>query len=142
MHSLFEQPRRDVSATSCLSNLLFSFGTIFPFRLDQMEVQVAAAGINVGIAGVFLFGTLIVGLNAADLRSLVFGKAQNCILGCRSLWNGQQVIPFRPIFKPKYSDAILGVTVDLTASKIVIDISPFNFSDKFSLSSEYTEKKS
>ena len=38
--------------------------------------------------------------------------------------------------------AILGVTVVLTASKIVIGISPFDFSDKFSLSSEYTEKKS
>lgn len=64
------------------------------------------------------------------------------MLGCRSLWNGQQTIPFRLTLSPKCSAAILGVTVDLTASKIVIGISPFDFSDKFSLSSEYTEKKS
>ena len=49
------------------------------------------------------------------------------MLGCRSLWNGQQAIPFRLTLSPKCSAAILGVTVDLTASKIVIGISPFDF---------------
>ena len=53
------------------------------------------------------------------------------MLGCRSSWNGQQTIPLRLTLSPKCSAAILGVTVDLTASKIVIDISPFDFSDKF-----------
>jgi hypothetical protein len=53
------------------------------------------------------------------------------MLGCRSLWNGQQTIPLRLTLSPKCSAAILGVTMDLTASKIVIGISPFNISDKF-----------
>ena len=40
-----------------------------------MDVQVAAAGIHIRVAGVALLGALVVGLDAADLRAFILGKA-------------------------------------------------------------------
>lgn len=67
-------------AAACLGNLLFGLRTVFAFREYQMEVKVAAGGVNIGIAGVLLLSALVVGLNVTDLRSLVLGKAKNGIL--------------------------------------------------------------
>ena len=50
------------------------------FGANQMEVERAAIYINVRIAGIFLFGTFIVGFNPADFWSFVFGKAKDCVL--------------------------------------------------------------
>ena len=50
-------------------------------RLDDVKIVFAAAQIHVEIAGIFLLHALIVGLDVADLRPLVFGKAQNGVLG-------------------------------------------------------------
>ena len=65
---------------SGFGNLLFRFGAILALRHHQMEVQMAAGGVNIGIAGVLLLSALVMGLNATDLRSLVLGKAKNGIL--------------------------------------------------------------
>ena len=45
-----------------------------------MEIEVAAGCVNVGIAGVFLFGALVVGFDVTDLRLLVLGNAKNGLL--------------------------------------------------------------
>ena len=63
-----------------------------------MEVKVAAGGVNIGIAGVFLLGALVVGLNVTDFRSLVLGKAKNGILPIAYSFAGKLKIlhPIRP----------------------------------------------
>ena len=60
-------PRRD--------DLTFGLGPVLPSGSDEMEIQMAAVGVNVWVAGVLLFGPLIVGLNGTDLRPLIFGEA-------------------------------------------------------------------
>ena len=60
---------------ACFCNLLFGFRPVSAFRFDKVEIEVCAGRVNVGIAGVFLLGALIVRLDAADLRSLVLGKS-------------------------------------------------------------------
>ena len=50
---------------------------VFVRGLYDVEVVLAAVRIHVGITGVFLLCALIVGLNIADLRPLVFGEAQD-----------------------------------------------------------------
>ena len=65
---------------SCFCNLLFGFSPVFSFGLDKMEIQVCTGRVNVGVTCVFLLGALVVGFNAADLRSLVLRKSQNSVL--------------------------------------------------------------
>ena len=62
-------------AASSFCDLLFGFCTILPFGLDKVEVKVCTGMVNVGIACIFLFGSLVMRFNAADLRSLVLGKS-------------------------------------------------------------------
>ena len=62
------------------SCLLYTSRTIFSFRFDQMKIVLAPADVHIGVAGVFLFGSLIVGFNVSNFRSLVLGKAENGIL--------------------------------------------------------------
>lgn len=45
-----------------------------------MEIVLAPADIHIGVAGVFLFGALVVGFNVPNLRPLVLGKSENGIL--------------------------------------------------------------
>ena len=52
-----------------------------PLGFDQMEIQVASAGIHIGITGVLFFGTLVMGFYPADLRSFVFCESHDCELG-------------------------------------------------------------
>ena len=59
-------------AASCFGNLLFGFLPIGMFRLNQVEVERAPARIHVWIAGVFLFGTFVMGFNPADFRPFIF----------------------------------------------------------------------
>ena len=67
-------------AAASLGDLLFRFGAVLALRRHQMEVQVAAGRVHVGIAGVFLLGAFVVGLNMPDFRPLIFGKAENGVL--------------------------------------------------------------
>jgi hypothetical protein len=61
-------------------DLPLDLGAVLVRGFDQVKVALAAAGVYVGIAGVLLLGALVVGLDAADLRPLVLGEAQDRIL--------------------------------------------------------------
>ena len=62
-------------AASGFCDLLLGFCTILSFGLDKMEIEVCTGRVNVGIAGIFLLGALVMRFNAADLRSLVLRKS-------------------------------------------------------------------
>ena len=53
------------------------------FRLDDMEVVFAPAGVNVGIAGVLFFLSFVMGFQRPCRVALVFLKPQDCVL-CHS----------------------------------------------------------
>ena len=61
-------------------DLAFRLGPVTLGRLNEVEVLLAAGEVNVGVAGVFLFPALVVGLDVGDLWPLVFGKAHNGVL--------------------------------------------------------------
>ena len=67
-------------AAARLCNLLFRLGAVLALRRHQMKIQMTAGRVHVGIAGVFLLGALVVGLDVPDLRPLVLGKAENGVL--------------------------------------------------------------
>ena len=48
---------------------------VLPGGLDNMEVVLAPAGVNVRVAGVLLLGALVVGLQRPGWACLVFGEA-------------------------------------------------------------------
>ena len=77
-HKSLHQPHavRTGAATGVL-DLPLCLCTIFALRFEQVEIQVAAALVNVGIAGVVLFCALIVRLNIRNSRSFVLCKAEN-----------------------------------------------------------------
>ena len=62
-------------------DLLFRLCPVRAEGFYKMEVQPAAAGIHIRVAGIFCLGALVMGFNSANLRPFVFGKAQDCILG-------------------------------------------------------------
>ena len=59
-------------AASRFGNLPFGFLSIGMFRLNQVEVERAPVRIHVWIAGVFFFGTFVMGFNPADFRPFIF----------------------------------------------------------------------
>ena len=61
-------------------NLPFRFRPVLAGRFDKMEVVLASAGIHIGIAGVLFLCALVMGLDIADFRPLVFCKSHNRIL--------------------------------------------------------------
>ena len=80
-HQRLHHPNAVLADTALgLGDLPLCFGPVFPFGLNKMEVEVAPAGVHIGITGVLLLGTLIVGLDVADLRPLVLGEAENGVL--------------------------------------------------------------
>ena len=62
-------------AAANLCDLLFRLGAVLALGRHQMEVEVTAGRVHVGIAGVFLLGALVVGLDVPDFRPFVLGKA-------------------------------------------------------------------
>ena len=80
-HKSLHQPHavRTGAATGIL-DLPFCLCTIFALRFEQVEIQVAAALVNIRITGVFLFCALIMRLNVGNLRSFVLCKAENGVL--------------------------------------------------------------
>src|SRR5699024_11448032 len=48
--------------------------------LDQVEVVLAAGAVNIRVAGVLFFSTLVVGFDVGYLRPLVLGEAHDGIL--------------------------------------------------------------
>lgn len=98
-------------AAAFLCDLFFGLCAVLALRRYQMEIQMAEGGVNVGIAGILLFGALVVGFDVADLRSLVLRRHPRRDRGFDSFKNCHRHFSFR-------------------------------FSDKYSLSTEYTVKKS
>ena len=78
---------RTGAATGIL-DLPFCLCTIFALRFEQVEIQVAAALVNIRIAGVFVFCALIVRLNIRNFRSFILCKAEN-----RKLWLTHLFLP-------------------------------------------------
>ena len=77
----FHHPDAVLSGTAPgFCNLLFRFCPVGALGFHQMEVEPAAAGVNIRVAGVFCLGALVMGFNAPNLRSLVLGEAENGIL--------------------------------------------------------------
>ena len=56
------------------------FDPVLSRRLDQMKVQMSPAGVYIRVAGIFLFCSLIMGLDTADLRPFIFCKSHNRVL--------------------------------------------------------------
>ena len=54
-----------------LFNAALNEMVVAPLRLDDMEIVLAPAGVNVRVAGVLLLGALVVGFDGADGRPLV-----------------------------------------------------------------------
>src|SRR5699024_8040690 len=48
--------------------------------LDQVEVVLAAGAVNIRVAGVLFFSTLVVGFDVGYLRPLVLGEAHDGVL--------------------------------------------------------------
>ena len=62
------------------ANLPLSLGPVPLGRLNQVEVVLAAGEVNIGVAGVFFFSALVMGLDVGDLRPLVLGEAHDGVL--------------------------------------------------------------
>ena len=56
---------------------------IASLRLDDVEIVLAPAGVNVGVAGVLFFLPFVMGFQRPCRVALVFLKPQNCVL-CHS----------------------------------------------------------
>ena len=67
-------------ATLCNGDLALSLGSVAVLWLDQVEVQVGAGWVNVGITGIGFLDAFVVALNVADLRALVFCESHNSVL--------------------------------------------------------------
>ena len=53
---------------------------IASLRLDDVEIVLAPAGVNVGIAGVLFLLPFVMGFQRSCRIALVFFKSQNCVL--------------------------------------------------------------
>ena len=65
---------------ACLFNTVL-YKVVVPARpLDDMEIVLAPAGVNVGIAGVLFLLPFVMGFQRSCRIALVFFKSQNCVL--------------------------------------------------------------
>ena len=62
------------------ADLALSFGSVTLRRLNQVAVVFAAGAVNIRVAGVLFFSTLVVGLDVRYLRPFVLGEAYDGIL--------------------------------------------------------------
>ena len=67
------------AAASLFNTVLYKV-VVPALRLNNVEVVPAAAGVNVGIAGVLLFLPFVMGFQRSCRIALVFFKSQNCVL--------------------------------------------------------------
>lgn len=70
-------------AANCLFDTPLNKVVVSVLRLYDMEVVLAPAGVNVGIAGVLLFLPFVMGFQRSCWIVLVLFKSQNCVL-CHS----------------------------------------------------------
>ena len=71
-------------AAASLFNAVLNEMVIAALRLDDMEIVLAPAGVNVGIAGVLFLLPFVMGFQRPCRIALVFFKSQNCVL-CHKL---------------------------------------------------------
>lgn len=64
---------------SCRRDTVVNLLPVFVRGLDNVEIVPAAAGINVGIAGVLFFGALMVGFQRPGRPCLVLCEPQDCV---------------------------------------------------------------
>ena len=62
------------------ADLALSLSSVFARWLDEVEVVFAAGLVNVGVAGVFFFSALVVGLDICDLGAFVLGEAHDGVV--------------------------------------------------------------
>ena len=67
-------------AAACLFNAVLNEVVIPALRLDDVEIVLAPAGVNVGIAGVLFLLPFVMGFQRSCRIALVFFKSQNCVL--------------------------------------------------------------
>ena len=67
-------------AASGLFNAALNEVVIASLRLDDVEIVLAPAGVNVGIAGVLFLLPFVMGFQRSCRIALVFFKSQNCVL--------------------------------------------------------------
>ena len=65
---------------SGLFNAALNEMVIAALRLDDVEIVLAPAGVNVGIAGVLFLLPFVMGFQRSCRIALVFFKSQNCVL--------------------------------------------------------------
>ena len=71
-------------AAANLFNAALNEVVIASLRLDDVEIVLAPAGVNVGIAGVLFLLPFVMGFQRSCRIALVFFKSQNCVL-CHKL---------------------------------------------------------
>jgi len=67
-----------------LFNAALNEMVIAALRLDDMEIVLAPAGVNIRVAGILLFLPFVMGFQRSCRIALVFFKSQNCVL-CHKL---------------------------------------------------------
>ena len=67
-------------ATACLFNAVLNEVVVPVLWLDDVEIVLAPAGVNVGIAGVLFLLPFVVGFQRSCRVALVLFKSQNCVL--------------------------------------------------------------
>ena len=94
-------------AAAFLCDLFFGLCAVLALRRYQMEIQMAEGGVNVGIAGILLFGALVVGFDVADLRSLVLRRHPRRDRGFDVFKNCHRHFSFRFFWTSSLSDKFL-----------------------------------
>ena len=71
-------------AAASLFNAVLNEMVIAALRLDDMEIVLAPAGVNIRVAGILLFLPFVMGFQRSCRIALVFLKPQDCVL-CHKL---------------------------------------------------------
>ena len=76
-----DKPSTVLTGTAaCLFNTVLYKVVVPALRLDNVEIVLAPAGVNVGIAGVLFLLPFVMGFQRPCRVALVFFKSQNCVL--------------------------------------------------------------
>ena len=90
-----DKPRTVLTGTAaCLVNTVLYKVVVPALRLDNVEIVLAPAGVNVGIAGVLFLLPFVMGFQRSCRVALVLFKSQNCVL-CHKLLSSFLSLPFR-----------------------------------------------
>ena len=89
-----DKPSTVLTGTAaCLFNTVLYKVVVPALRLDNVEIVLAPAGVNVGIAGVLFLLPFVMGFQRSCRVALVLFKSQNCVL-CHKLLSSFLSLPF------------------------------------------------